>query len=359
MTKQLTWRPATAADTPLLLLLFCSTKGAELAPLGFTAEQLEPLLQMQFRARQLSYGATYPHALDMMLCLADGTPVGRHLVDRQPDCYRSVDLAVLPEQRGQGIGTWALQQVMQLCELEQVPLRLRAITTDRAVQLYARLGFQQISQDEMSVEMEWRPARLSSRMPAPAKPEAQIMLRSGHALERSHVIDTILSFLRELGLQIELLPVPDGFLPGIRMIRGGLRVDLERLLYPGDLLHEAGHLAVMPRARRMAEQPASTTDGGEEMAALAWSYAAAMNLALPPEVVFHDHGYKGQAQALIARYQNGDCPGVPLLWWMGLTTAPAEGRPSAFPRMTRWLCEEPPSAVAETAGFQELQEVHA
>ena len=45
--------------------------------------------------------------------------------------------------------------------------------------------------------------------------------------------------------------LPDAcFLPGVRVDRGRLLVDEARLLYPGDLLHEAGHVAIMPAAER-------------------------------------------------------------------------------------------------------------
>ena len=359
MTEHLTWRPGSAEDTPLLLALFRSTKGEELAPLGFTSEQLEPLLQMQFNARQMSYGSTFPRALDMILCLEDGTAVGRHLVDRQTDCYRSVDVAVLPEYRNRGIGAWAIRQVQQLAEVEGVPLRLRVIERDRAVHLYERLGFEKIASDEFSFEMEWRPASIPGRKPAPPKPAAKIELLDGGRLDRVHVLDTIFAFLQEIGFMVDFRPVAEGFLPGIQMVSNGLQVDLDKLLYPGDLLHEAGHLAVMTPDRRVEEFPAATTDGGEEMAALAWSYAAALHLGLPPEVVFHEQGYKGQAQFLISRYQGGDQPGVPLLWWMGLTTPPADGQPSAFPRMTLWLRPEPSISLDETVALERAEEVHA
>jgi GNAT superfamily N-acetyltransferase len=330
-----------AEDIPLLLALFCSTKSVELAPLGFTPEQLAPLLQMQFNARQSSYASTFPHAVDMILCLADGTPVGRHLIDRQADCYRSVDLAVLPEHRNRGIGAWAVHIVQQLAQAEGLPLRLRALSADRAVHLYQRLGFSTIGTDEISFEMEWRPANLPARAAAPRRPAERIALPDGRSLDRIPVIDTILAFLRGIGLTIEMGAVTDGVQPGIRLIANGLCVDLDNLFFAGDLLHDAGHLAVMPPSRRSAYLPLPTTDGGEEMATLAWSYAAALHIGIPPEVVFHEHGYKGQGQMLIARYEFGDRPGVPLLAWMGLTSLP-EDIPSGFPRMAHWLREQPP-----------------
>jgi hypothetical protein len=36
---------------------------------------------------------------------------------------------------------------------------------------------------------------------------------------------------------------------------------------------------------------------GEEMAAIAWSYAACVHLGLEPTVVFHSDGYKGGSES--------------------------------------------------------------
>src|SRR5690606_27859165 len=87
----------------------------------------------------------------------------------------------------------------------------------------------------------------------------------------------IILFLTNIGI-----PVRAGarsqkpFLPGIWVEDGGLIADASSLLYPGDLLHEAGHLAVMPPDRRRKSSGDIAVDPGEEMAAQAWSYAAAV-----------------------------------------------------------------------------------
>ena len=43
----------------------------------------------------------------------------------------------------------------------------------------------------------------------------------------------------------------------------------EETAYPGDMLHEAGHLAVVPPERRLEMDKHAGDDGGEEMAAIA------------------------------------------------------------------------------------------
>ena len=111
---------------------------------------------------------------------------------------------------------------------------------------------------------------------------------------------TIIAFLRDIGIPvaIEALPVPT-FLPGILLRDGAVVVDTARLRFPGDLLHEAGHLAVCSPDRRASIQGDAGPDPAEEMMAIAWSYAALVYLQLDPAVVFHAEGYRGGSDGLI------------------------------------------------------------
>lgn len=153
--------------------------------------------------------------------------------------------------------------------------------------------------------------------------------------------NTIATFLRGLGFVVRPGQVPEQtFVPGIWIDHGELVVDELRMSYPGDLLHEAGHLAVMPPSRR----PTTTGDTGseavEEMMAIAWSYAAAVHLRLDPAVVFHAQGYRGGSAALIENFQQGRFFGVPMLQWLGMTfddvRAP-EHQVAPYPHMVQWL----------------------
>lgn len=151
-------------------------------------------------------------------------------------------------------------------------------------------------------------------------------------------VDPLLAFVRRIGLEVREARLPNAtFLPGILLEGGALVIDRHRLLYPGDILHEAGHLAVAPAAERPtlggdigAQHPERA---GDELAVLAWTYAAARELGIPAAVVFHPAGYKGDSEHLIAGFESGNYLGLPLLVWMGLTTY------ADFPRMTRWLRE--------------------
>jgi hypothetical protein len=153
----------------------------------------------------------------------------------------------------------------------------------------------------------------------------------------------IVEFLVEIGLRVEPGELTGKTtLPGIAIRTGTLIIDEARLLYPGDLLHEAGHLAVLPADARDQADAQLLSNGGEEMAAIAWSYAAALHIGLEPEVVFHSNGYKQGSNALLENFRAGRYIAVPLLQWMGLAVESknAEARGVApFPHMLRWLRE--------------------
>jgi hypothetical protein len=111
----------------------------------------------------------------------------------------------------------------------------------------------------------------------------------------------------------------------------------------GDLLHEAGHLAVMSPKRRWAARGRFDSGMAEEMMAQAWSYAAALHLGIDPALVFHQHGYGSRGGAwLVDGFAKGGTPGVPGLCWLGLTSHKYGGQEipgSVYPTMIAWLNE--------------------
>jgi hypothetical protein len=151
--------------------------------------------------------------------------------------------------------------------------------------------------------------------------------------------ERLAGFVREIGIDVRVAELPDKtFLPGLDIRDGAILVDEQRLAYPGDLLHEAGHLAVTAPEERNVPTLAPTD--GDEMATLAWSWAALKHLDIDPAIVFHPHGYKGGADALIEAFASGGSPGVPLLQWYGMTAEAklaAEKGVAPFPHMLRWL----------------------
>lgn len=152
--------------------------------------------------------------------------------------------------------------------------------------------------------------------------------------------DRMIAFIRHAGIAVSAGEVPgDSFLPGLTVRDGGIVYDPARLAYPGDLLHEAGHIAVSDPAARPTLS-AISDDPGEEMAAIAWSYAAACAIGIDPAVVFHPHGYRGGATAIIDNFAAGRYFGVPMLEWFGMAADKADAAltgEARYPAMRRWL----------------------
>lgn len=161
--------------------------------------------------------------------------------------------------------------------------------------------------------------------------------------------DRMIAFLREIGIPVDIATLPaDGFLPGIVVDRGRLVVDLARLRYPGDLLHEGGHIALVEPALRPLLTAAVSLPGVDmtrlENAVIPWSYAAARHLGIDPAVVLHDGGYRGHARGLLTTFAFGVYPGMPLLEELGLTASPARAAElgvAPYPHMLRWLRDTP------------------
>ncbi|MFC4818660.1 MULTISPECIES: hypothetical protein [unclassified Flavobacterium] len=158
-------------------------------------------------------------------------------------------------------------------------------------------------------------------------------------------INKIVRFLNEIGIEVREEKLGnDTFLPGLTMKSNAVIIDYDQLKYPGDILHEAGHIAVAsPETRAVigtTEVPEGWPDGGEEMGAILWSYAASIHLGLPLDFVFHSDGYKNSSEWLIQSFENETYIGLPFLEWIGLAYGKEkalENQKPPFPVMLKWI----------------------
>jgi hypothetical protein len=182
----------------------------------------------------------------------------------------------------------------------------------------------------------------------------------------------IRDFVAGLGIGCRPGTVPDdSFLPGVALAEGALLYDERRLGSPGDLLHEAGHVALVPARFRPlldddvdaaiariaegaappgaapAEEPERELLGKTEIMAIAWSFAAARASGATLDCLFWPGTYRMPAgqrpDALVQQIEMGLFPGLHWLARFGFCALPppfgdpAEPRP--FPAMKRWLAD--------------------
>ena len=76
------------------------------------------------------------------MIVSGGQPAGRLYVARWEDEIRIVDIALLPEFRGRGLGSALLADLMAEADAAGKPLSIHVETNNPARSLYDRLGFE-------------------------------------------------------------------------------------------------------------------------------------------------------------------------------------------------------------------------
>lgn len=146
-----------------------------------------------------------------------------------------------------------------------------------------------------------------------------------------------LAFLARIGIESGVLEGQDAqLLDGLAIIEGRLLIDPHTPVWPGDLLHEGGHIAVADPAVRPSLGPIDA-DGGDEMAAIAWSYSAALECGVSLDHLFHDGGYRGDSETLRSAFADGAHIGAPMLGYFGMCDPAGFAAKHPFPSMIRWL----------------------
>jgi ribosomal protein S18 acetylase RimI-like enzyme len=149
-------RPSAPEDRDFLFRLYASTRADELRAFGWPAAQQEAFLRMQFNAQQQWYSATYSTAENQII-EQDHEPIGRMIVQREGGTWRLLDISLLPEHRGRGIGGELLRALIEQCRDSGAVLQLQVLNTNPAQRLYTRLGFIRTGEDQIYTQMELRP----------------------------------------------------------------------------------------------------------------------------------------------------------------------------------------------------------
>jgi len=153
--NSLNCRDVLADDQDFLFDLYVSTRAEELKAWGWEPIQQKVFLQMQFKARTLSYQSDFPTASYQVIQLGDRA-VGNITINRTPTEIRLVAIALLPIYQRQGIATHLIQNLLAEAHQSHLPVILQVATRNNiALKLYQKLGFQIVSSTDMYVQMIW------------------------------------------------------------------------------------------------------------------------------------------------------------------------------------------------------------
>ena len=153
----LSLRPVTDGDMDFLLALYGTTREDELARTGWTPEQKAAFVHQQFWAQHHHWHQNYTDT-SWDVILRGGESVGRLYVARWPREIRVVDIALVPQARGAGLGTRLLRELFREGDASGRPVSIHVEIFNPARRLYERLGFQQAGDRGVYLLMERPPA---------------------------------------------------------------------------------------------------------------------------------------------------------------------------------------------------------
>jgi ribosomal protein S18 acetylase RimI-like enzyme len=152
----ITLRDALPADRGFLLALYASTRADEFAQFGWPVETKRAFMQMQFEAQRGDYERRHPGALCRIIELRS-CPVGRLWVAQDARRLAVLDISLIAELRGQGIGTACLQRVQRRAAAARLDVELQVALGNPAQHLYERLGFRSVGENGVRRAMLWTP----------------------------------------------------------------------------------------------------------------------------------------------------------------------------------------------------------
>lgn len=152
---ELTQRETVPEDEAFLFQVYLSSRGDDLTEMGWDAERVRNFLETQYAAQQRFLKANYPQGEDRIITL-DTQPIGRIVVERNDQEIRVVDIALLPQYRNSGIGTYLIRELLTEAARLGKPFRTQVIRSSAALGLFERLGIVKIGETGSHYQMEWR-----------------------------------------------------------------------------------------------------------------------------------------------------------------------------------------------------------
>ena len=149
-------RAETASDIPFLLRLYASTREEELAAVPWSDEQKRQFLALQFQAQRTHYRKYFADcAFDVIE--RSGEPAGRLYLQVRRTQLHIIDVTLLPAWRRRGIGTAILKELQETGRARRKGVGIMVEKFNPAMQLYRRLGFSDLADHGVYLEMEWLP----------------------------------------------------------------------------------------------------------------------------------------------------------------------------------------------------------
>ena len=138
--QSLTLRPVTKGDKRFVRDLYCTSRDHEINHVDMPEPQLKVFLRQQFALQQKHFDKTYPKA-DKQVIIDQGKPIGRLYVEQSADDIHLIDITLLREYRGNGIGRYFVEQLIAKALQKKTKVSLYVQAQNPALKLYQSMGF--------------------------------------------------------------------------------------------------------------------------------------------------------------------------------------------------------------------------
>jgi ribosomal protein S18 acetylase RimI-like enzyme len=152
--RSITYRPLRDDDRDFLVVLYASTRVDEMQYLPWPPEQKAQFVVMQYEAQTAHYADEYDPS-GFFIIEQDGKPIGRLYRHREDNDIHIVDISLIPEVRGGGLGTVLLQEILDEAASQGLTASIYVEHFNPAKRLYQRLGFKEIGENGVYHLMRW------------------------------------------------------------------------------------------------------------------------------------------------------------------------------------------------------------
>jgi len=149
-------RLATEADRTFLRTLYGTTRAHELEHTPWDQAARERFVDQQFQAQRSYYQAHYADAEQYVIEQA-GQPIGRAYLLWTDTHLQIIDLALLPEACGRGIGGELLGRFLKRVDREGLSAGLHVESYNPAQRLYFRHGFEVVGENGVYLKLRRHP----------------------------------------------------------------------------------------------------------------------------------------------------------------------------------------------------------
>lgn len=156
-----TLRALQSGDMAFIERLYAGSRAEEMSRSGWPAEQIAVFLGQQFQAQHTYYQTHYSDG-ELMIVEQDGQPIGRLYMFWGPTTLNLIDITLLPEFQGRGIGSALIDAQLRRADELGLQVELFVESYNPAQRLYGRLGFYVCGDSGVYLKLR-RDARTSSR----------------------------------------------------------------------------------------------------------------------------------------------------------------------------------------------------